>query len=118
MRGVVSTHFLTLWASKQNPKPSCKSPKEQGKRVKNRPSDQKGGLAADYAKIRKLTEAWSRKKKKKEENNSHRVAHKKRGKADPRETQNTLKKRKPTKKSSCRIINEFQISPKSHRRCV
>ena len=64
MCGVVSTHFLTLWASKQNPKPSCKSPKEQGKIVKNRPSDQKGGLAADYAKIRKLTEAWSRKKKK------------------------------------------------------
>ena len=64
MCGVVSTHFLTLWASKQNPKPSCKSPKEQGKIVKNRPCDQKGGLAAAYAKIRKLTEAWSRKKKK------------------------------------------------------
>ena len=59
MCGVVGTHFLTLWARKQNPKPSCKSPKEQGKIVKNRPSDQKGGLAAAYAKIRKLTEASS-----------------------------------------------------------
>ena len=64
---VVGTHFLTLWASQQNPKPSCKSLKEQGKRVKNRPSDQKGGgLVAEYAKIRKLTEAWSRKKRRKQ----------------------------------------------------
>jgi len=104
--------FFNIMGQPTKPKPSCKSLKEQGKRVKNRPSDQKGGgLAVEYAKIRKLTEAWSRKKRRKH-------IEKTKKKADPRETQNTLKKRKPTKKSSCRIVHEFQISPKSHRRCV